>query len=344
MKMTEKHSPLISSDTGRTDRPEEIVVSVIVPVYNISDYLSECVDSLLSQSFGLRYEIILVDDGSTDDSGGLCEKFAANNPDVVRVIHRKNGGISAARNDALDVARGQYIFFMDGDDILAPDALEILVRYATETGSDVVVAQLTRDLHSLGHTEDFRSYIRRSEDAIEGMLLQKKPEGNSAWNKLYSRNLFDGLRFKEGTWFEDLQMYYRLLPRAGKVCIIPDVLYYYRPSVTSFLLNRCHPGQFDILAVVTEIEQWAKTLGDGRIIEAADDRYFAALCTLLPIASLKGDKALADDLYRQIRARRRAEIFRKGIRLKNRVAAVCAYGGQRFMTHVLTGYARHRYS
>ena len=111
-------------------------ISVVIPVYNVERYLAECVDSVLAQSFG-DYEIFLVDDGATDSSGAMCDAYAARDPRV-RVIHRQNGGLSAARNTGLDAAAGTYVYFLDSDDYIAPDALEKLHALAERESADVV--------------------------------------------------------------------------------------------------------------------------------------------------------------------------------------------------------------
>ncbi len=113
-----------------------ISVSVIVPVYNVIDYLEPCLNSLKDQTLE-NIEIIVVDDGSTDGSGDICDKFAENDPRF-RIIHKKNEGLSAARNDGLDIARGQYTMFVDGDDWVEPDYCNIPYKTATETGIDIL--------------------------------------------------------------------------------------------------------------------------------------------------------------------------------------------------------------
>ena len=118
------------------------MVSIIVPVYNASKTLRRCVDSVLKQEYA-DFELFLVDDGSRDDSGTICDEYAGKDPRV-RVIHKANAGVSAARNDALDQARGEYLQFLDSDDWLSPDATRLLVRTAQETQCDLVIADFYR--------------------------------------------------------------------------------------------------------------------------------------------------------------------------------------------------------
>lgn len=112
------------------------MVSVVIPVYNVEQYLCECVDSVLSQTMQ-DFEIILVDDGATDSSGAICDRYGAQDPRI-RVIHRKNGGLSEARNTGLDAAIGEYVYFLDSDDYIAPHSLEVLTNLARKEQADVV--------------------------------------------------------------------------------------------------------------------------------------------------------------------------------------------------------------
>ena len=113
------------------------LISVIVPVYNVEDYLEKCVKSILSQTYP-KFELILVDDGSKDSSGSICDKLASFDSRIV-CIHKQNGGLSSARNTALDLCKGQYITFVDSDDLIASNALELMMDYAIKCQSDIVV-------------------------------------------------------------------------------------------------------------------------------------------------------------------------------------------------------------
>ena len=188
------------------------LISVIVPVYNVEEYLGQCIESIKNQTYQ-NLEIILIDDGSTDSSGRLCDNAAETDPRI-KVIHKQNGGLSDARNCGIDSAHGKYIFFIDSDDYIAENCVEYLHGLAVR--HDV-------PLSSAAHTvfyESGKSYRKRFADGAEKVLTQKDAllhilldDGLDlcAWNKLYSAELFKEIRYPVPLAFEDTATTYRLL-------------------------------------------------------------------------------------------------------------------------------------
>lgn len=217
------------------------LISVIVPVYRVEEFLRKCVLSVAGQTYR-NLEIWLVDDGSPDRCGLICDEMAQDDPRI-RVIHKANGGLSSARNAALDVARGEYYMFVDSDDWVEPcfceKALEMVQRegvrlasfgfWVAEQGKDGEVRRksarvATEEKHMTG-SEAIRSLLRY-EDAIY----------NYSMNKIYHRNLFEGVRYPEGRIFEDNAVTYLLLHRAGEIYVSREILYNYlrrKGSITS---------------------------------------------------------------------------------------------------------------
>ena len=177
-------------------RPE---VSVIVPFYNVEEYLAECLDSILSQGFR-DYEVLLVDDGSPDGSRAIAEEYAAKDGRL-RVVTRENGGLGAARNTGIREAKGRYLTFVDSDDMLAPGALDVLVHSARETGSEIVCGSIerfdSRKTWSPGWVDDVH-LVRRQRVTVEEFLPLLR--NLYTWNKLFRRDFFiaQGLWFREG--------------------------------------------------------------------------------------------------------------------------------------------------
>lgn len=210
------------------------MISVIIPVYNVSAFLPRCLDSVLNQDH-IR-EVILVDDGSTDDSGAICDRYAETDSRVT-VIHKKNGGLSSARNAGLDIALGEYVAFVDSDDYLEPNAYRILLDAALKTGSDLVCA----GRYDLYGTQQQKGLCPEKEEVIEGKELVKRiftwnQVDSAAWDKLYRRSLFDGIRYPVGKICEDVPVTYRLALRANQVAMVPQPVYnyYHRPgSITT---------------------------------------------------------------------------------------------------------------
>lgn len=212
---------------------EKPLVSIIVAVYNIQDYLPVCLESLRGQTYD-NLEIMLVDDGATDRSGALCDEFAAQNP-CARVFHKANGGQSSARNLALDHAKGDYILIVDGDDQLAAPAVEDMVNTCRSTGAEVCCM-------GVHHVPDdgVRIYcqeeplVMTGEEAFAHMLICDGLDSNP-WGKLYRRTLWKGIRYPEGVIFEDTNVTCKLLLRCGEVARVPKPYYGYtcRPTSTT---------------------------------------------------------------------------------------------------------------
>ena len=165
-------------------------VSIIVPVYNAETALHRCIESILHQSCA-DFELLLVDDGSKDDSGAICDEYAAKDSRI-RVFHKENGGVSAARNLALDVARGKYLQFLDSDDWVVPDATLLLLRAAEEHGADLVISDFYRVVGERvsvkGDIEEDRG-LSREEYAEHMMANPADFYYGVLWNKLYRREI-----------------------------------------------------------------------------------------------------------------------------------------------------------
>lgn len=204
-------------------------ISVIVPVYKVEDLLCRCVDSILAQTYS-DFELILVDDGSPDRSGEICDYYAERDHRV-RVIHQENGGLSAARNTGISLACGEYLSFVDSDDMIHPQMLELLLHSLETHQADLVSTRYIcfRDavpemsvLHKLGES------VLTQNDYLDHLYPYHFEQiGVSAWGKLYKRHLFDTLRYPEGKIYEDLHIYLELLKLCSKIVVLDTPMYYY---------------------------------------------------------------------------------------------------------------------
>lgn len=186
-------------------------VSVIVPVYNVETFLPYCVESLVNQNFE-DYEILLIDDGSTDNSGEICDRFSKKYP-VVKVFHKENGGLSDARNYGMLHAKGEYFVFVDSDDLVGRDYLKVLHNLVEEYNVDISVIDSVRirnyDINNISKVIDDNTTLSSSEkilskeDALKSMLV-RKDLGVSAWGKMYKRSLFDNISYPKGKIYEDM--------------------------------------------------------------------------------------------------------------------------------------------
>ena len=224
------------------------MISVIVPVYGVEPYLRECIDSILNQTYR-DFEIILVDDGSPDECGTICDEYA-NQDDRVRVFHTENHGLSAARNVGLIEARGEAISFIDSDDWIEPNMLEMMEMKLKETRADLCICGFWIENGALQKEHHFGkddySGITALKALIEGRI------NDNVWNKLYRRELFynsnsdddfanektdDMLLFPEGKNFEDYYVMHRIMIKAKRVEIITESYYHYRMRLDSITRN-----------------------------------------------------------------------------------------------------------
>ena len=202
---------------------EKPLLSIIVPVYDVERYLPKCIDSILAQTF-TDFELILVEDGSPDNCPALCDAAAAKDARI-RVIHQKNGGLSAARNAGLDAARGEWIGFVDSDDYIAPEMYEVLYKAVQRTGADLALC----DYAEVDETGALcpPMHISLAEQVFTGRELLKNATDSTiqpAWNKLYRRDVFAQLRYPEGKLNEDLS---EVCLQIQKAVVVPKALYYY---------------------------------------------------------------------------------------------------------------------
>ena len=207
------------------------MISVIVPVYNVEAYLPECMSSILSQSYR-DLEIILIDDGSTDGSGILCDEYAARDSRV-KVIHQKNGGAANAKNAGLRIARGEFLSFVDSDDYLEPGAYEFMLHEMAEAQADVVQGSF-RDVYRNKSTDRIKLPHRCEFDTVTYLKRYTRDWTCSLlWDKLYKRELFDGIFFEEGHIIDDEFFTYQGIMNAGKILHVPEIVYNYRKRASS---------------------------------------------------------------------------------------------------------------
>lgn len=245
------------------------IVSIIVPVYKVEPYIHRCIDSILSQTYD-DFELILVDDGSPDNCGVICDEYAAKDSRI-HVIHQENGGLSAARNAGLDVADGRYIYFLDSDDEIKPTLFETVLPYM-ENGYDMAVFNYDRKEQggnitpAFGHT--LGSFDIRDEDARKEFILAQLLTAKIGWEacfRMYSREIIERyhLRFADNRriFAEDLYFSLCYCAHARRIVSIPDSLYFYTIREESIMgQERTNPNLDRMIeltkAVRQHFEQW----------------------------------------------------------------------------------------
>ena len=201
------------------------LISIIVPVYKTEKYLEKCVDSILQQRYE-NIEVLLIDDGSPDNAGKLCETFAKADHRI-RVIHQENGGLSSARNTGIAQAQGSYLAFVDSDDYIAPDMLFEMMNALQESNSDIAICGIKRIYSDKEVVDSVEHKICYSKKTALYLLLMDKEITSVVCNKLYKKELFDGLYFPVGRIFEDTLFTYKTFEKAKRIVRIPYVGYNY---------------------------------------------------------------------------------------------------------------------
>ena len=300
-------------------------VSVIVPVYNTGAYLCGCIESALGQTCS-DIELILTDDGSTDGSSAIIDRYAASDSRV-KILRQTNRGLSAARNAALDIAQGDFITFLDADDMLLPRFIELLTEQL-KAGADIAACDFTRTETELTDSAGAEKPISMSgEDALESMLYQTSRLRHSAWGKIYRRELWNGLRYPD-CWFEDLYISADLFPKAASLTFIPAKLYFYCDNPDGFMARK-DSSRFD--AVKAAINVWAVTSSiSGALQRASTDRILSASLNFLIMAVRHRIPVSPKNMelcISLIKLHRKNTLLNPLCRRKNRLGALASYLG-----------------
>ncbi len=229
------------------------LISVILPIYNVERQLERCLDSLLSQTYG-NLDIVAVDDGSPDRCGKICDKYAKKDSRV-RVIHRENGGVSAARNSGVAAALGEYIAFVDPDDYVERDFIEFLYNLLTQNDADISACGAVEVYFSgktAPQTQDTALHVMDAHEALERMCYN---DGFyvTLWDKLYKRELFSGIYFTEGKLFEDTGTTYKLVDRANRIAVKCEPKYNYVLYDQSITNSRFNEKKLDYVEMADEM-------------------------------------------------------------------------------------------
>lgn len=229
-----------------------MTLSIIVPVYNTAGYLEQCVNSLLAQPID-DYEIILVNDGSIDQSLSVMQRYLDRYPEIIEIIDTENGGQGRARNLALDVAQGDYIGFADSDDWVADDMFARLLSLAEAENADIAVCDSWR---VTGENKTYES-ARRQDNNLSA--------AGSVWNKIFRRKLVGNIRFPEGVWYEDFSFSAKLLLSSRKTVFLNEALYFYRASHPSTMRNQNALKNLDILTVMDNVAAFTGEQGKDAV-------------------------------------------------------------------------------
>lgn len=309
----------------------EELISVIVPVYNVKNYINRCVDSIIYQTYK-NLEIILVDDGSTDGSGSLCDRYEQIDSRI-KVIHKENGGLSDARNTGLDIAVGEYITFVDSDDWLRIDYVELLleaIRYGKTKISACAYLKTKKltEQYEYRQISDISKYIESWQiyDAYQHLFLNNKID-SSAWAKLYERSLFEDIEFPVGKLYEDQFVTYKLFHLSQAVTYVDQKMYFYFDRTESIQNQVFTIKKMDELAANLECMIFINEFYP-RLNEAVTCKLISSCFHMLfAIDDLEKWKSEKERLEGIIKMYRKNMIIGKAVNKKVRLGCLCTYFG-----------------
>lgn len=313
---------------------ENPLISVIIPVYNVEKYLERCIASILTQSYK-NLEIILVDDGSSDNSGTICDRYRETDTRV-RVFHKKNGGQSSARNLALDNAHGEWIAFVDSDDWVDMDYIKLMFEHASLTNSQIsIISSVNTVNENISIKKTHPSLVLMDNEQAITNLLYQRFFSFAAYGKLYSKELFKNIRFPEGKLYEEMEPIYKVFVKAEKVVFSNEKLYFYFQRQGSTVRSK-----FSIREKMDYVENTKIVLEDVKrkypnLTNAAISRLlWADIHVLVHMDDTRKYENEYKLLWKDIKKNRRKVLKDKKVRPINKIVLLISFLGTRMLKTV----------
>lgn len=285
-------------------------LSIIVPVYKVEAYLERCINSILAQTYK-NFEVILVDDGSPDKSGELCDRFAELDSRI-KVIHKKNGGLSSARNQGIRAAEGKYIGFVDSDDWITNDMFEYLINLIKKYEADIAsVSYILANEYTLINDKEIKVNVYNRNEALKYYMkegMSNRIADYPVWIKVYKKELFDDIEFPEGQLYEDIATNFKLIQKTNRYVKSNKVCYFYYQDGTSITRSGFKMKDKDLFDVSDEVVYLAKLEGNEELLNLALLKRARANFSLLAKIAVYGfydenefDKKLVCELTSKLR-------------------------------------------
>ena len=271
------------------------LISVIIPIYNVEGYLRKCLDSVRLQTYE-NLEIILVDDGSTDNCGAICDEYALNDARIT-VVHKANEGLGFARNSGLEICTGEYVMFVDSDDWLSVKAVQVLYDQIMMDDSDIAVGKHV-EVYEDGHISELFWGINENKIFTKNDVFSHLHPNMifpvAAWGKLYRKSLFDDIRYTSVCIAEDLFLFPFIIERCEKISVTQTIVYYYYQRQNSLVRQKSEKAKNDLAEVTL---QTAEYLYENGYIQCAKTWYAAAVGRILVIKSMKERSKLMEKYF-----------------------------------------------
>lgn len=305
-------------------------VSVIIPVYNVEKYLKECIESVINQTYK-NIEIIIVNDGSTDGSYEICKEYQKKDSRI-KLINKKNGGLSDARNVGIVNAKGEYLTFIDSDDIISVEFIEKMSNFLQQANIDIVCCRYTRfkNLKEIKNDNNYKEIKEMNSEEFLKLVFYQHDQtlySVSSTNKMYKRKLFENVSFPKGKLYEDVAIIGKVIKQCENVGLIDEVMYFYRISDGSITNSKFSINKLD---VIEHLEKYLEEYKDNvKLKKAVDNMLFARALELLTI--MKDFKYKNSDVKKKlwllVKKNRNSIVVDKNARKIARISAVLSYFG-----------------
>lgn len=309
------------------------LISVIIPVYNVEKYVVRCIESILGQTYE-KLEIILVDDGSTDQSGRICDHYAEIDMRI-KVIHKANGGLSEARNYGIENSTGEYLSFIDSDDYVSQYFVECLYQAIKDQKTEIATVthgaefweEEYQEVHFTEKNVPWQSVDMPVDEILKDILYQNTPTGIQ-W-RLYKKRIFEDIRFPVGYLYEDLATSYKLFMKVDRVAVTEETLYAYRLRSDSIIRKRFSQEKMIVIPITRELFHDVCGYNPG-LKKAAASRAFAAVFSVYLQVPFE-EKDTINLLWEEMLRYRKQVLVNpsRRMRYKNRIGAICTLFGKK---------------
>lgn len=300
------------------------LISVVIPVYNVEEYLPRCMASVLAQSYG-NLDIILIDDGSTDNSGHICDQYAGQDSRI-RVIHKKNGGLSDARNKGIESAKGQYITFIDSDDSIDEDMIEYLYCLLKKHG-----CRMSLSSHYVVYNREERAVAEKMPDeklsdkeCIKRMCYQGSID-TSAWAKLYEISVFKTIRYPKGKLFEDIGTTYKTFLECKEIACGYQAKYYYYIRPQSITTRAFNCKKLDLLEQTDQMAEGVLRIYPELAKAVLSRQVYARFSTVNQMLDTEEYKEVRDELIQYIKSNALSILRNRNVSNGNKIAMCLIY-------------------
>ncbi len=315
------------------------LISVVVPVYNVQKYLKKCINSIVGQSYK-NLQIILIDDGSTDDSGIICDEYAKKYQNI-EVVHKKNGGLSDARNVGIKKSKGKYITFIDSDDYVEPDYIFYLYSIICKYNVPVSVCRhiVHQEKSGVVIPKNHHESKWKKEKIFEDILYSRTYEV-SAWGKLYETNLFKSIKFPVGKLFEDVATTYKIIDRCEYIGVGDGIKYHYIMRKGSIVNNKFTENHKYMITATLEMDKYLSKKYPSLKKACKRRMVYAYMSTLNRMIICDEYDTKVAKQYRKIIMRNFSVVFDFNSSIRDKIGIISLLFGLNFYKHVWNFYRK----